>query len=162
MIDLFVYPDGIDKTANVDEAGVTATFEYTDETVVGLYRYEYYNYGKVQQLYLQQKAKKTGKADVKVTLEYKGVKVENLLKIDIVSMIAQDDSYIVDLGQICKAPVLYNDNFMDNNAKNTAVLTIDELPVHGTATILSGGIAKPDTIQYIPNGSAYSHQTDDR
>ena len=26
MTDLFVYPDGMDKTANLDEAGVTATF----------------------------------------------------------------------------------------------------------------------------------------
>ena len=160
MTDLFVYPDGMDKTANLDEAGVTATFEYTDETVVGLYRYEYYNYGKVQQLYLQQKAKKTGKADVKVILEYNGVKVENLLKIDIVSMIAKDDNYVVDLGQTCKAPVLFNDNFMDNNAKNTATLTIDEQPVYGTATILSGGTTKPDTIQYIPNADLENYSFD--
>ena len=75
-------------------------------------------------------------------------------------MIAKDDNYVVDLGQTCKAPVLFNDNFMDNNAKNTATLTIDEQPVYGTATILSGGTTKPDTIQYIPNADLENYSFD--
>ena len=50
MTDLFTYPDGMDATANLDEAGVKAEFEFTDENVVGLYKYEYYSFGKVQQL----------------------------------------------------------------------------------------------------------------
>lgn len=55
MTDLFTYPDGMDATANLDEAGVKAEFEFTDENVVGLYKYEYYSFGKVQQLYLMRK-----------------------------------------------------------------------------------------------------------
>ena len=46
MTDLFIYPDGMDATANLDEAGVKAEFEFTDENVVGLYKYEYYSFGK--------------------------------------------------------------------------------------------------------------------
>lgn len=102
-------------TANLDEAGVKAEFEFTDENVVGLYKYEYYSFGKVQQLYLMRKGGYvTGPADVKVKLTYNGETVENTLDIDIVSLIAQDDEYTADLGQALMMPVLNNDNFMKN------------------------------------------------
>lgn len=120
MTDLFTYPDGMDATANLDEAGVKAEFEFMDENVVGLYKYEYYSFGKVQQLYLMRKGGYvTGAADVKVKLTYNGETVENTLDIDIVSVIAKDDEYTADLGQALMMPVLNNDNFMKTATRPT-------------------------------------------
>ncbi|MCD8318361.1 MAG: hypothetical protein LUC45_05780 [Paraprevotella sp.] len=152
MTDLFTYPDDLDATANLDEAGVTAEFEYLNEDVVGLYRYEYYKFGKVQELYLMRKGGYvTGKADVTVKLTYKGQTVENKLDINIVSMIARDDSYTIDLGKSLTMPVLSNDNFMLNSDKNKAALEIIQAPVNGTATVVSGGDNAPDSIKYVQN-----------
>lgn len=161
MTDLFTYPDGMDNTTNLDEAGVVATFEYANEEVVGLYSYEYYTFGKVQQLYLMRYGNKTGNADVKVTLDYKGVKVENTLKIDIIKMMANDDNYTIDLGETLKAAVINNDNFMNNSDKKTATLTIIEQPKNGKATIISAGDAAQDTIQYVPNEGLENYSFDE-
>ena len=139
MTDLFTYPDGMDATANLDEAGVKAEFEFTDENVVGLYKYEYYSFGKVQQLYLMRKGGYvTGPADVKVKLTYNGETVENTLDIDIVSLIAQDDEYTADLRQALMMPVLNNDKFMKNGDKANAMIEILQAPINGQATIVEG------------------------
>ena len=162
MTDLFTYPDGMDATANLDEAGVKAEFEFTDENVVGLYKYEYYSFGKVQQLYLMRKGGYvTGPADVKVKLTYNGETVENTLDIDIVSLIAQDDEYTADLGQALMMPVLNNDNFMKNGDKANATIEILQAPVNGQATIVEGADGAQDTIKYVQNEGLDNYSFDE-
>ena len=162
MTDLFTYPDGMDATANLDEAGVKAEFEFMDENVVGLYKYEYYSFGKVQQLYLMRKGGYvTGAADVKVKLTYNGETVENTLDIDIVSVIAKDDEYTADLGQALMMPVLNNDNFMKNGDKANATIEILQAPVNGQATIVEGADGAQDTIKYVQNEGLDNYSFDE-
>lgn len=162
MTDLFTYPDGMDATANLDEAGVKAEFEFTDENVVGLYKYEYYSFGKVQQLYLMRKGGYvTGPADVKVKLTYNGETVENTLDIDIVSLIAQDDEYTADLGQALMMPVLNNDKFMKNGDKANAMIEILQAPINGQATIVEGADGEQDTIKYVQNEGLDNYSFDE-
>ena len=162
MTDLFTYPDGMDATANLDEAGVKAEFEFTDENVVGLYKYEYYSFGKVQQLYLMRKGGYvTGPADVKIKLTYNGETVENTLDIDIVSLIAQNDEYTADLGQTLMMPVLNNDNFMKNGDKANATIEILQAPVNGQATIVEGAEGAQDTIKYVQNEGLENYSFDE-
>lgn len=162
MTDLFTYPDGMDATANLDEAGVKAEFEFTDENVVGLYKYEYYSFGKVQQLYLMRKGGYvTGPADVKVKLTYNEETVENTLDIDIVSLIAQDDEYTADLGQALMMPVLNNDKFMKNGDKANAMIEILQAPINGQATIVEGADGEQDTIKYVQNEGLDNYSFDE-
>ena len=155
-------PRRMDATANLDEAGVKAEFEFTDENVVGLYKYEYYSFGKVQQLYLMRKGGYvTGPADVKVKLTYNGETVENTLDIDIVSLIAQDDEYTADLGQALMMPVLNNDNFMKNGDKANATIEILQAPVNGQATIVEGADGAQDTIKYVQNEGLDNYSFDE-
>lgn len=161
MTDLFTYPDGMDATTNLDATGVKAEFEFTNEDVVELYKYEYYSYGKVQQLYLTRKAGATGAADVKVKLTYNGETVENTLDIDIVSLIAKDDEYTADLGQALMMPVLNNDNFMKNGDKANATIEILQAPVNGQATIVEGADGEQDTIKYVQNEGLDNYSFDE-
>ena len=162
MTDLFEYPDGMDATTNLDEAGVEAEFTFADEDVVGLYQYQYYAYGKVQQLYLMRKGGyATGNADVTVKLTYNGQTVENTLDIDIVSLIAQNDAYTADLGETLTMPVISNDNFMRNTDKAAAIIEIVKAPTLGTATIVSGSDSAQDSIRYIPNDGVENYSFDE-
>lgn len=162
MTDLFDYPDGMAATANLDEAGVKVEFEFANEAVVGLYRYEYYNYGQMQELYLMRKGNfAVGKGDVTVKLTYKDETVENKLDITLVPFMAQDDEYTTDLGKAIAMPVLSNDAFMRYNDKNQAKIEIVQAPANGQASIIDAGESKQDSILYTPNADLPNYSYDE-
>ena len=108
MTDIFEYPDGIDKSANFDDLGITVKIESSDTEISDLYKYEYYNYGKVQTLYLWLMPNKAGDADVKVTLTYQGETIENTIHISLKKVLAKDDSFVVEPKGELTADVLKN------------------------------------------------------
>ncbi len=159
MTDLFIYPDEIPNTANLDEIeGLEVTFGFKNEEMIGLYRYEYYAYGQVQQLYLYRYANQKGYAEVDVTISYRGKDVTNTLQIEHVGALATNDTYRVPLSdEVFSANVLNNDQFLVSAQKNTSVLQIDEAPIYGTAEVTEG---TPSTIEYRLNGEVPNYTFD--
>lgn len=158
MTDLFEYPDGVESTANLDELGVTAHIETSDSAIVDLYRYEYYAYGKVQQLYVYRMANNVGEADVTVTLTYQGETVSNVLHFSFLKAVAADDVYAVSPEGVLVADVLKNDSYMTESDKATSVITIDEQPKYGTASV-EAGESRP-VIKYLPNMGVENYSFD--
>lgn len=158
MTDIFEYPDGIDKSANLDDLGVTVKIESSDTEISDLYKYEYYNYGKVQTLYLWLMPNKAGDADVKITLTYQGETIENTIHISLKKVLAKDDSFVVEPKGELTADVLKNDQWMNNSDMKTARITIDEQPQYGTATVVSG--TSYPVINYVPDTKADNYTFD--
>lgn len=157
MTDLFEYPEEISPDANLDELSVDVIVDSKNEDAIGLYKYEYYAYGKVQQLYLWQYANQKGKIEVDIKLTYNGEEVINTLQFDIKGVIAKDDSYDPAPGETLLADILSNDQFMIYAQKNTVKLVIDEQTQLGTAKIVEGS---PYQIEYTTQPNIGNYSTD--
>lgn len=159
MTDLFEYPDGVDASARLDDMGVELEVIPADKSFVDLYKYEYYDFKKVQYLYLYRMPNKAGETDVTLRLKYNGKTVENVLKFTFRKLVAFDDSFSVEPGQPASLNVLGNDQFMSNAEKSAASITIDSFPKYGSVNIVDGKSCKE--IYYMPYDGVENYSFDE-
>lgn len=159
MTDIFEYPDGLPGSTSLDELGVKVEVVPADRSLIDLYKYEYYSYGKMQTLYLWRMPGKAGDTDVTVRLEYNGETVENVLHFSLLALIASDDSFSVQPGQASSLNVMGNDKFMNRADRGMADITIDRFPEYGSVNIVEGKSCKE--IFYVPYEDVENYSFDE-
>lgn len=161
MTELFDYPDDITLETNLDNLGVVVEITSSNADMIGFNKYEYYNYGKSNYVYLWKYPNQLGQADVQVKITYNSEEVINTLHFESVPFIAKSATYDVILNESDPSSLVINllgtSSFMVSSERNNAEFTIDEAPKYGTISIVD---ETPRKVLYTVNEGVANYTVD--